>query len=66
MLESVGYSFLRQTGSHVRMGKQHETGVKPITVPLHSEINVKTLNVLLNDISNQTDIPKEKLLEMLR
>ncbi|WP_292365223.1 MULTISPECIES: type II toxin-antitoxin system HicA family toxin [unclassified Methanoculleus] len=66
MLESIGYSFLRQTGSHVRMGKQCVTGVKPITVPLHNEINVKTLNVLLNDISNQTDIPKEKLLEMLR
>jgi hypothetical protein len=48
------------------MGKQCVTGVKPITVPLHNEINVKTLNVLLNDISNQTDIPKEKLLEMLR
>ncbi|WP_214020501.1 type II toxin-antitoxin system HicA family toxin [Methanoculleus sp.] len=66
MLESIGYSFLRQTGSHVRMGEQCETGVKPITVPLHNEINVKTLNVLLNDISNQTGIPKEKLLEMLR
>ncbi|MDN7012924.1 type II toxin-antitoxin system HicA family toxin [Methanoculleus sp. FWC-SCC3] len=61
MLESIGYSFLRQTGSHVRMGKQYETGIKPITIPLHNE-----LNVLLNDISNQTNIPREKLLEMLR
>ena len=66
MLESIGYSFLRQTGSHVRMGKQYETGIKPITIPLHNELNVKTLNVLLNDISNQTNIPKEKLLEMFR
>lgn len=48
------------------MGKQYETGIKPITIPLHNELNVKTLNVLLNDISNQTSIPKEKLQEMLQ
>lgn len=48
------------------MGKQYETGIKPITIPLHNELNVKTLNVLLNDISNQTNIPKEKLQEMLQ
>ncbi len=66
MLESIGYSFLRQTGSHARMGKQCETGIQPVTVPLHNELNVKTLNVLLNDISAQTGIPKEILLEMLR
>jgi len=66
MLESIGYSFLRQTGSHVRMGKQCETGTRPVTVPLHNEINTNTLNIFLNDISNQINIPKEKLLEMLR
>jgi len=48
------------------MGKQCETGTRPVTVPLHNEINTNTLNTLLNDISNQTNIPKEKLLEMLR
>jgi len=48
------------------MGKQCETGIQPVTVPLHNELNVKTLNVLLNDISAQTGIPKEILLEMLR
>ena len=46
------------------MGKQCETGIKPVT--LHNEINAKTLNTLLNDISSQTTIPKETLLEMLR
>jgi predicted RNA binding protein YcfA (HicA-like mRNA interferase family) len=66
MLEFIGCSSLRQTGSHVRMGKQYETGIKPITIPLRNELNVKTLNVLLNDISNQTNIPKEKLQEMLQ
>jgi len=66
MLELLEYSFLRQVGSHVRMGRQCETGTRSVTVPLHNEINTKTLNTLLNDISNQTDIPKAKLLEMLR
>lgn len=39
------------------MGKQCETGTKPVTVPLHNEINAKTPNTLLNDISSQTNIP---------
>ena len=47
------------------MRRQCETGTRSVTVPLHNEINTKTLNTLLNDISNQTDIPKAKLLEML-
>jgi len=33
MLELLEYSFLRQVGSHVRMGRQRETGTGSVTAP---------------------------------
>jgi len=66
VLGSLGYSILRQRGSHVQMAKKTGAGEHRITIPLHDEIAKGTLNDILEKVSQRNDISKETLLEMLR
>jgi predicted RNA binding protein YcfA (HicA-like mRNA interferase family) len=66
LLLKLGYEIVRQRGGHVRLRKESEVGEHNITVPIHSEIAKDTLNDILSKVSIWNNIPKGKLLEMLK
>ena len=63
---NLGYEIVRQKGSHVRLRKETEIGEHNITVPKHREITKGTLNDILSKVSMWNNIPKEKLIELLK
>ena len=66
LLLNLGYEIVRQRGSHVRLRKESEVGEPNITVPMHSEIAKGTLNDILSKVSIWNNIPKGKLIEMVK
>jgi predicted RNA binding protein YcfA (HicA-like mRNA interferase family) len=63
-LRSLGYSVIRQKGSHVRL---HHPGppVHAITVPLHDSLKTGTLHDILAEVGQIRSITIESLAEML-
>lgn len=57
-LHRLGYYVKRQRGSHVRL--YHKLR-KPVTVPMHKELDRKTLKAILRVV----DIPAESFKELL-
>ena len=66
MLSKLGYKIIRQKGSHVSLRKTTEAGEHNITVPRHPEIAKGTLTDILSKISIWNNIPKDKLIDMIR
>ncbi|MBC8230930.1 type II toxin-antitoxin system HicA family toxin [bacterium] len=66
LLERLGYEFVRQRGSHIRVRKVTPAGTHNITVPVHRTIAQGTLNSILSDVSVWNGIPKDELIEQLR
>jgi predicted RNA binding protein YcfA (HicA-like mRNA interferase family) len=66
VLHKLGYTIVKQRGSHIKLKKVGAAGTHSITVPNHNEIAKGTLNDILNKISIWNQISKENLLEMLR
>ncbi|WP_246589291.1 type II toxin-antitoxin system HicA family toxin [Methanofollis formosanus] len=66
VLKSLGYTVLRQRGSHVQMGKNTAAGEHRITIPLHEEIAKGTLNDIVTRVPDWNCITKEDLFDMLR
>ena len=66
LLRSMGYSVVRQRGSHVRLRKTTGTGEHNITVPLHRVIARGTLADILKQVSLWNNVPREILLEQLK
>ncbi len=66
LLINLGYEVVRQKGSHIRLRKKTEIGVHNITVPKHREIAKGTLNDILSKVAIWNNIPKEKLIELLK
>ena len=66
LLERLGYYFVRQCGSHIRMRKESALGEHSITIPAHREIASGTLNDILNQVSLWNNIPKERIVQMVR
>jgi len=62
----MGYSVIRQRGSHVRLRSTIEAGEHNITVSLHAEIAKGTLNDILSKVSIWNNISRDKLIQMLR
>jgi len=62
----MGYSVIRQRGSHVRLRNTTKAGEHNITVPLHAEIAKGTLNDILSKVSIWNNISRDKLIQMLR
>ncbi len=60
-LQSIGFEFVRQKGSHQRY--KHLDG-RVITIPVHGKDNLK--RGLLNGILNELNIKVEELIEFLR
>ena len=65
LLEFLGYSVLRQRGSHVTLKKDFPIGEHTITVPMHKILAKGTLNDILNKVSLWNNISKEELLRKL-
>jgi predicted RNA binding protein YcfA (HicA-like mRNA interferase family) len=65
LLKKFGYRSTRQTGSHIRLLSNYLETEHKITIPAHSYIKIKTLNNILNEISEYLEISKEELLESL-
>lgn len=63
-LQQVGYSVVRQRGSHVRL--QHPgRPAHSITVPLHESLKTGTLHAILAEAALMRSIPIESLIELL-
>ena len=58
-LTKLGYTVIRQKGSHVRLRNYTKIGEHNITVPLHGEISKGTLNDILEKVSLLKGIPKK-------
>ena len=65
LLGRLGYTLVRQRGSHVRLKKATEAGDHNITVPIHDEIAKGTLNDILSHVSMRNNISKEELIDLL-
>jgi predicted RNA binding protein YcfA (HicA-like mRNA interferase family) len=63
-LSRLDYKVTRQTGSHVRLTTQRD-GEHNITVPAHDPIKVGTLNAILKEVSEHTNLSRNKLVELL-
>lgn len=61
MLEKFGYVISRQKGSHVRL-TETKSGLH-LTIPLHNPLKLGTLSAILNDSSEQLNVPKEEILK---
>ena len=63
-LQHVGYSVIRQRGSHVRL--QHAgPPAHTITVPLHNPLKTGTLHGVLAEVALMRSITIESLAELL-
>ena len=65
LLKKFAYIPVRQTGSHIRLLSNYKGTEHKITVPDHCYIKIKTLNNILNDVSQYLEISKEELIENL-
>jgi predicted RNA binding protein YcfA (HicA-like mRNA interferase family) len=63
-LQQVGYSIVRQRGSHVRL--QHPgPPVHSVTVPLHNPLKTGTLHGILAEVALMRSITVESLAQLL-
>jgi predicted RNA binding protein YcfA (HicA-like mRNA interferase family) len=65
-LQSLGYSIIRQRGSHIRLRKIIASGEHSITVPKHKLVAKGTLSDIINKVSLYNNISKEELIKKLR
>ncbi len=64
-LNKFGYKITRQVGSHVRLSSDIKGSSHNITIPLHKEIKIGTINNILNDLSEYLKIDKQELIKKL-
>jgi predicted RNA binding protein YcfA (HicA-like mRNA interferase family) len=66
LLQSLGYTVVRQRGSHIRLTKVTPLGEHAITVPAHKAIAKGTLADIISRVSLWNNIPREELIRRLR
>ncbi|MFA5309287.1 MAG: type II toxin-antitoxin system HicA family toxin [Dehalococcoidales bacterium] len=66
ILQALGYSMVRQRGSHIRMRKITASGEHAITVPEHKVVAKGTLNDIVNKVSLWNNITKEDIIQRLK
>ena len=66
ILIGIGYQVVRQRGSHVRLEKSTNAGFHKITIPNHNPIAKGTLNDIITKVSIWNQIPKDKLIEIIK
>jgi predicted RNA binding protein YcfA (HicA-like mRNA interferase family) len=65
-LQKIDYNVIRQKGSHIQMQLESEQGIHTITIPLHDEITLGTLNDIVGKVSLWTGINKRALIERIK
>ena len=60
-IECLGYAPTRQAGSHVRATTQQK-GQHHVTIPLHDELRVGTLNAIISDIALHFSLSKPEVI----
>jgi predicted RNA binding protein YcfA (HicA-like mRNA interferase family) len=65
-LNGLGYSIVRQRGSHIRMEKITAAGTHKITIPNHNPVAKGTLNDIMGKVAIWNQMSKETLIEMLK
>ncbi len=65
LLESLGYRFMRQRGSHTRYALNTTVGTHKVTVPMHRVIAKGTLTDILNQVRLWTGVSKDDLINRL-
>jgi len=63
-LERLGYSVIRQKGSHVRL-RNEGPPVHSITVPLHQALKTGVLHGILSEVAQMRSISVESIVELL-
>jgi predicted RNA binding protein YcfA (HicA-like mRNA interferase family) len=63
-LERLGYSVIRQKGSHVRLLHQGPP-VHSISVPLHNPLKTGTFHGILTDVARARSVSVQSIVEML-
>jgi predicted RNA binding protein YcfA (HicA-like mRNA interferase family) len=65
LLQSLGYQFVRQRGSHSRYTLTTPVGTHNITIPVHRVVAKGTLNDILSKVSLWAGVPKDDLINRL-
>jgi predicted RNA binding protein YcfA (HicA-like mRNA interferase family) len=65
LLESLGYRFVRQRGSHARYTLTTPVGTHHITIPMHTIVAKGTLNDILRQVSLWTGLSRDELINRL-
>lgn len=65
LLESLGYTCVRQRGSHAQFVLRTRVGQHNVTVPVHKTIAKGTLSDILSRVALWSGIPKEELIARL-
>ena len=64
-LKTMGYTVVRQRGSHVRLEKSTPAGIHKITIPNHDPIAKGTLSDILTKVSIWNQISRNELIDRL-
>ena len=64
VLERLGYSVVRQKGSHVRL-RHAGPPAHLITIPLHNSLRPGTLHGILSEVAQMQSLKIESLFEQL-
>jgi predicted RNA binding protein YcfA (HicA-like mRNA interferase family) len=65
VLKKLGYSIIRQRGSHIMLRKSKKAGEHNIIIPNHPEIAKGTLNDIITKVAIWNNVSKDYLLNML-
>lgn len=66
LLESLGYRFVRQRGSHARYSMTTKVGTHNLSIPMHDVIAKGTLHDIISRVSLWTGKSQDELIEQLR
>jgi predicted RNA binding protein YcfA (HicA-like mRNA interferase family) len=64
VLTKLGYSFVQQRGSHIKMVKKTDRGDHIIIIPFRKEQQKRTLNNILPDIANHNNMTKQEIINL--
>jgi predicted RNA binding protein YcfA (HicA-like mRNA interferase family) len=64
LLEKYGYHITRQTGSHLRLTTVLQ-GEHHVTIPVHADLRVGTLNAILSDVADHLGMERDALVTAL-
>ncbi len=63
-LERLGYTVIRQKGSHVRLFHQ-TTSVHSVSVPLHDPLKIGTFHGILAEVAQAQSVSIQEILDLL-